>query len=530
MKRKSMALLLCVCILFSCTACQTDQEALYSQAMSQQNEQSVTEPSVDPNDPGYLGLGTPAPEDRLTPIPNDEMKGKIVVKLYQQKSWDANIQTLAREFMLLHPQVTVTIDYEMGYYERLNLTQQEQNIQRESFYTELRTELVSGEADYLLFDCGDGLNLTFLSLNGVLEDLSPYLENEATFSENNFYMPVVDAFQVEGKQTLIPMSFTWYQIYFDRNLLEKIGIDPMELQSVTTLQVLDWYDLLRNSYPQLRLFYSGPGKDEMFPLERTAYIDLEAGISKFDSPEFVDFLARTTQVLNDEPNLNPEWVGKGTLGLADDALMYQATGELDSVAQFWQNSNKLYDELMTEVMPYFAFVDISTPNRGLMITQQPLDYLAGPYLLTNSKGEAGIMAYDCFAMPTSMKNKDLAWEFIKYCMNEREDTRFNQDGYSWDYTDYIPISKANWKQIVERVSSGIGISGSMATAPNTFNGIDVDAVMNELESVVSNPLIPVDYYNVDVQDYLDEFYKNGLTTAEECAQKIQGRAEIWLNE
>ena len=37
-------------------------------------------------------------------------------------------------------------------------------------------------------------------------------------------------------------------------------------------------------------------------------------------------------------------------------------------------------------------------------------------------------------------------------------------------------------------------------------------------------------YNVDVQDYLDEYYVNELTTAEECAQKIQGRAEIWLNE
>ena len=39
-----------------------------------------------------------------------------------------------------------------------------------------------------------------------------------------------------------------------------------------------------------------------------------------------------------------------------------------------------------------------------------------------------------------------------------------------------------------------------------------------------------DAYNVDVQEFLDEYYVNGLITAEECADKIQGRAEIWLNE
>ncbi len=30
-------------------------------------------------------------------------------------------------------------------------------------------------------------------------------------------------------------------------------------------------------------------------------------------------------------------------------------------------------------------------------------------------------------------------------------------------------------------------------------------------------------YNVDVQEYLDEYYVNGLITAEECAKKIQDR-------
>ena len=37
-------------------------------------------------------------------------------------------------------------------------------------------------------------------------------------------------------------------------------------------------------------------------------------------------------------------------------------------------------------------------------------------------------------------------------------------------------------------------------------------------------------YNVDVQEYLDEYYVNGLITAQECVKKIQDRTYMWLSE
>lgn len=181
-------------------------------------------------------------------------------------------------------------------------------------------------------------------------------------------------------------------------------------------------------------------------------------------------------------------------------------------------------------MPFFSVMDMSIPTRNLMVVQQPMDRLSGPYLLTNSQGKVGILSQDCFAMPASVQNKKLAWEFIKYCLSEREDTRFTEAGYSWDYTSDIPVTRANWEQIVQRVSNGTGFATGISGVPNNFNGVDVAHVLEDTEFLVSQPLIPVDYYNLEVQDYLDEFYANGLITAEECAGKIQARAEIWLNE
>ena len=517
-----------LCVIFFFTACQTDQDALYSEAISQIEAEATAEPSIDPNDPGYLGLGTPAPEDRATPIPGDDLSGELTIQGYSPVNWESNVQTLANEFRKLHPEVNITIQYEVGYDEYKRLSNQERAARENSFYSRLRTEMAAGEADYILFDSGSGTNLTAFSHSGILEDLSPYIEKD--FEEDAFYTPVLEAFQVDGKQTMLPMAFSYYSIYFDRDLLNQIGVDPDSIESVTTMQLLDWYDQAREINPELRLFYTSPDKDYLFPLERTAFMDLNTGESSFDSPEFVDFLSRTSQVLNEEPNLEDDDRGKIKVGLADDALTFQAGEELDAIAKFWEDAGDSYVSKIEDVMPFFAVPDDAMNEKGLFIKQFPFDNLAGPYLLTNSKGDVGVMSYETFAIPSSMEEKELAWEFIKYCMSDREDTRFIQAGYQWDYTWNIPTNRANWEQIVQRVSGGIGFGTSSAGVSDNFSGADVDQVLADLDEILSYPLVPVDYYNVDVQDYLDEFYKNGLTTAEECAQKIQGRAEIWLQE
>ena len=526
--KSAIFLFIAICVIFLCTACQTGQETLYSQAMSQQNEQSMTEPSIDPNDPGYLGLGTPAPEDRATPIPGDDLSGELTIQGYTPYNWESNIQTLANEFKKLHPQVKITIQFEVGYDEYKRLSNQERIARENSFYSRLRTEMAAGEANYILFDSGSGANLTTFSRSGILEDLTPYIEKD--FEEDAFYTPVLEAFQVDGKQTMLPLAFSYYGVYFNRDILEKIGVNPDSIESVTTTQLLDWYDQAREINPELRLFYTGPDKDYLFPLERTAFMDLNTGESSFDSPEFIDFLSRTSQILNEEPNLVPKAVGRLDIGLADDALTFQAGEEIDAEAKFWENADPLFVSLIEDAMPFFAVPGESVSERGLFIKQYPFDNLAGPYLLSNSKGDVGVMSYETFVVPTSMQNKELAWEFIKYCMSDREDTRFIQAGYPFEYTNNIPVNCANWKTLVQRVSDGIGFGAASAGVPSNFNGADVDQVLADLDEVLSYPLVPVDYYNVDVQDYLDEFYKNGLTTAEECAGKIQGRAEIWLNE
>ena len=44
------------------------------------------------------------------------------------------------------------------------------------------------------------------------------------------------------------------------------------------------------------------------------------------------------------------------------------------------------------------------------------------------------------------------------------------------------------------------------------------------------PLVNGKTHVIDMSEYLTEFYDSKLTTPEQCAEKIQGRMDIWLHE
>ena len=43
-------------------------------------------------------------------------------------------------------------------------------------------------------------------------------------------------------------------------------------------------------------------------------------------------------------------------------------------------------------------------------------------------------------------------------------------------------------------------------------------------------MVPVEYYEIDTQEFIDEMILQHFITPEECAEKIQGRATLQLNE
>ena len=69
----------------------------------------------------------------------------------------------------------------------------------------------------------------------------------------------------------------------------------------------------------------------------------------------------------------------------------------------------------------------------------------------------------------------------------------------------------------------------MITEPR-LDPMDLENTTEVLEQILSMPLVNTGAYGVDLQDYLDEYYINALTTPEQCAEKLQDRVNIWLHE
>ena len=144
--RKGIILALC-CALFFC-GCQSEQDEIYSQAMASQSESSMLEPSSSTSSgetsedvPDYVTPPTPGPDARLTPAPDDDLSGELVIRTYLQSTGD-HLYWLAREFMELHPNVQILLDYD--YKNSEFLSREESRMRENSFYTNLRMELASG--------------------------------------------------------------------------------------------------------------------------------------------------------------------------------------------------------------------------------------------------------------------------------------------------------------------------------------------------------------------------------------------------
>lgn len=75
MRRRGAAALLAVWLGLVCGGCQSEQDRFYSQVLEEGKSQAASSQPVDYDDPGYIGLGTPAPRTGPPPCPGRAFPG-----------------------------------------------------------------------------------------------------------------------------------------------------------------------------------------------------------------------------------------------------------------------------------------------------------------------------------------------------------------------------------------------------------------------------------------------------------------------
>ena len=400
--KRLAAFLLACCALFPLPGCETEDDRYFNSLVAERKEQL----SLEEEGPWrYLGM---------EPQPGDDLEGEITVRAFTVNSNIPLLDTLAHEFMFRHPAVKVNVEWVVDYLDSLVTSAEKKADTRYLRVEELRLSIATGRADYIIFDNGwIDLDVAPLSTSGALEDFGPTLRED--FPEGFFYEDVLEAFQVDGRQTVLPLSVSYTSIAFDREWLEKLGIDPGAVDRVSTAQVMDWYQQALELDPDLGLFFNSPPIDQMLGLERTAYMDLVDRSCTFDSPAFIKYLTQLTKIRNSEPLLEaeaPDLVGAyPTIDDFSVYQLYQHTGKLRGNYQYLVNDpDPLFDGLrrqmkvFTDSKPALAVLDAARPHT--VLTQwQPLDYLAGPYPLTNSKGSWALWPRRAFFCPPPCRTR-----------------------------------------------------------------------------------------------------------------------------
>lgn len=511
--KKTISILLIILLIFSVTACGSSQDDLYNSAVSELDISSTEE------------ILPPAENNNN----NEELSGDLTIKMYRWRGSPPPIYFLAQEFMDIYPNVTINFDYDIDWIDNSKLSEEEKAQRENNYAMRLRAELLSGEADYVLYDSFtlDCMNLHDFSKNGVFLDMSKYWENDPEINSNEYFSEVLEAFKVDGKLTTIPASFFALGFYLNNNIMSEIGVETNDIITVNSNQLLDWYETAKEIYPELNLFFGGVNKTNLFELEYPSYIDLVSKTSNFDSSEFIDFLNRSKAVLNDEPELD-EKREKGISygGLANRILHYQDTKEEPITAYYEDQSKNTERNIITKSKNALATLEMLDIAK-LSNFDDSFEYMAGPFAVSGSNERLLLCSNEDFTVPSSCKNPELAWEFIKHCIKARDDIVFtSEQNNSIYYTVNIPINISNFKLM----GDNIGDFTKSYLGYEELKSVNVDEITEKLlEALKFNP-INVRQYSLDVSDILDEFYIKELITAEECAKRIQDRAEIWLNE
>ncbi len=370
----------------------------------------------------------------------------------------------------------------------------------------LNNDITSGS------NCPDILELSALNgqqlvAKGVLEDLTPYLEQSSVFHKEDFLDGLLDGFTYEGKLITIPASFDLMTVVGKTSLLgEEMGWSMEEM--ISFAKEHPDAQLLDAATQSLMLQYC-----MMF--NQDAFINWSEGQCNFDSEEFKQMLEFVAMFPEEIDWNNYEGGAKIEERQADKIL-------LDAVGIYDFQEVQVYPEMYGEDVTFIGY--------------------------PTTDGSVGCMmsAGTQFAITTKSENKDGAWAFMESYLVGTKDSMF-----SWGFPSLkedfeakiAEITKVeymldeNGEQILDENGEPIVIGGSSSIGwedwEYTYHTPTEEeiALVRELISVAkptSSNMGDDEILNIIIEE--SEGYLKGQKSLDEVVDIIQSRAQIYISE
>ena len=350
----------------------------------------------------------------------------------------------------------------------------------EQCFENYRNDLLAGNVPDIML-IGDDYRL--LSNKGLFEDMRPWMENDPDFHEEDYMMNVLEAGSYKGRIERIPWSFSVSCFIAKKQYIgDRTNLSPTDIYALDLPEEMEY---LYNPFGRTTMF--GNLQHQIMG----NFVDYENAQCSFDSEEFISLL----KLVNTVPQ------GK----VPEDDYCYRD----DRVLLATQNISKLDDYHMNHQI-VFGNQDITLCGIGC---------------------DGGtICPFGGIAVSAQSKEKEAAWEFIKFNLRE---------GNQYFGPDSPPhLLPLNRKALEKTFADATIPHDEHHTAYFGMNGQNVEydaATQEELQTVLA-------YLDTLHTGVLDDSkltnivreesgkYFSGDCTAEEAAKAIQGRAELYLAE
>ena len=395
--------------------------------------------------------------------------------------------------------------------------------EQSAVFDEISQDALAGELPDLLLLYNDCLGeIDLVKMNAVC-DLYEFIDKEEVYGREYFVPNVLECFENEGKLVALPDRFS------------------IELGTVGKTKFLgkaeDWsfekmVDMVRD--PPIELDNENDSKyDRLYNghVDWLNWVDFEKGTCNFKDELFYRYL----NWCNEPADIETEFVYEPSEELTDE----MREKEFSDQQREFLDDRELFS--VEGLMTYANYVDMTRGQFG----GEELTYIETPVLFGGD---------DMLGISANSENKELAWEFIKSRFTDEYYSSFFIEGSStapfpitktglkmyenWERSHYPDFSlQDDFKDDPEwRDYKGLIYPLSFLDSKKSVKlGEITDEDVSEVNAFIANArpkekeFYPESRFYEIGQEEIERFFKGGCT-AEECADAMQSRLEIYLSE
>ena len=389
------------------------------------------------------------------------------------------------EFKQQHPDVEVTTDFQ---------PYSDNDMEEDDFFTRISAEIMSGSGPDIIISQFGKMNANKMMRSGAFEDLNEFIENDPEFDLSKYNANVLKGGQVEGKQYIMPLTYTIPLVLTTQELLDKAGFDISTADNYNAFleECLKYKQANIPGAPELSLDYY------MHPYLADA-VDYDTGEVKINTPE------------------NRETI----------RLNYEAVASLSDAEGYGRGGFYALKIFENEAM----FVQVVQPAVIYVLSYRALKEIGTPVMAAVRDAEGRLMAeiHEYAMINASSPNQENAYAFLKLLMSD--------ENYSMMYKGSISISNDAIRTYLEEEMVGKeekleDLIEQYADEMKVAAGLtqeEVDAYMDILAEVDGAYIREKDVEDAHTET-IEPYYDGETADLDGCIQKFEDKLKIIASE